>query len=207
VLPLSVRLRGGDTQRGQPGFHCQLLCGLRKPVDLVGFVTAASIGAMIRSWQGSARDKLNSRQARRRRPAAGMWPRRNRRWRGSCCRRWQTSSAGTTSSSPWSSLNIAPRPGSHRGPSRPAKHDIPTQRHRPWVAAGLTRVPRGVRNDRGLASADELPGVGDDETTFGVGRAFVRRVRGWNLWVLYRFDESRVYAMTTRGEPPVPVDD
>jgi hypothetical protein len=59
----------------------------------------------------------------------------------------------------------------------------------------------------GLASADELPGVGDDETTFGVGRAFVRRVRGWNLWVLYRFDESRVYAMTTRGEPPVPVDD
>jgi hypothetical protein len=36
-----------------------------------------------------------------------------------------------------------------------------------------------------LAKADELAGPGDDETTFGVGRAFVRRVSGRNVWILY----------------------
>ena len=58
-----------------------------------------------------------------------------------------------------------------------------------------------------LANADELPGAGDDETKFGPGRVFVRRVSGRNVWILYRFDEDHVYAMTTRGQPPVPVDD
>ena len=58
-----------------------------------------------------------------------------------------------------------------------------------------------------LAGADELPGPGDDETTFGPGRAFVRRVSGRNVWILYRFDDARVYAMTSRSQPPVPVDD
>ena len=58
-----------------------------------------------------------------------------------------------------------------------------------------------------LANADELPGPGDDETTFGVGRAFVRRVGGRNVWILYRFDDERMYAMTARGEPPIPVTD
>ena len=58
-----------------------------------------------------------------------------------------------------------------------------------------------------LANADELPGVGDDETTFAPGRAFVRRVGGRNVWILYRFDEDHVFAMTARGVPPVPVDD
>ena len=58
-----------------------------------------------------------------------------------------------------------------------------------------------------LANADELPGAGDDETKFGPSRVFVRRVSGRNVWILYRFDEDHVYAMTTRGQPPVPVDD
>ena len=58
-----------------------------------------------------------------------------------------------------------------------------------------------------LASADELPGPGDDETTFGVGRAFVRRVTGRNVWILYRFDDQHVFAMTARSQPPVPRDD
>lgn len=58
-----------------------------------------------------------------------------------------------------------------------------------------------------LASADELPGPGDDETTFGVGRAFVRRVSGRNVWVLYRFDEQRIFALTVRNKPPVPIGD
>jgi hypothetical protein len=56
-----------------------------------------------------------------------------------------------------------------------------------------------------LASADELPGPGDDETTFGVGRAFVRRVGGRNVWLLFRFDEQRVFALTVRDQPPVPI--
>jgi len=58
-----------------------------------------------------------------------------------------------------------------------------------------------------LANADELPGPADDETKFGPGRAFVRRVSGRNVWILYRFDEDHVYAMTTRGQPPVPIDE
>ena len=57
-----------------------------------------------------------------------------------------------------------------------------------------------------LADADELPGAGDEETKFGPGRAFVRRVGGRNVWILYRFDVDHVFAMTTRGTPPVPID-
>jgi len=57
-----------------------------------------------------------------------------------------------------------------------------------------------------LADADELPGAGDDETKFGPGRAFVRRVPGRNVRILYRFDDDHVFAMTTRGTPPVPSD-
>jgi hypothetical protein len=41
-----------------------------------------------------------------------------------------------------------------------------------------------------LANADELPGAGDEETKFGPGRAFVRRVSGRNVWILYRFDDG-----------------
>jgi len=51
-----------------------------------------------------------------------------------------------------------------------------------------------------------LPGAADDETEFSPGRAFVRRVPGNNLWVLYRFDDDHVFIMTARNEPPVPVD-
>jgi len=58
-----------------------------------------------------------------------------------------------------------------------------------------------------LADAAELPGPLDDETKFGPGRAFVRRVTGRNVWILYRFDDDHVFAMSTRGQPPVPIDD
>ena len=57
-----------------------------------------------------------------------------------------------------------------------------------------------------LADADELPGPGDDETAFAPGRAFVHRVGGRNVWILYRFDDAHVYALTARGVPPVPID-
>ncbi|MBN1606607.1 MAG: hypothetical protein JW940_08225 [Polyangiaceae bacterium] len=58
---------------------------------------------------------------------------------------------------------------------------------------------------RALASAD-VPGFGDYETSFSPGRAYVRRVVGHNLWILYRFDDVHVLIMTARGEPPVPAD-
>ncbi len=57
-----------------------------------------------------------------------------------------------------------------------------------------------------LADADQLPGAGDDETKFGSSRAFVRRVGGRNVWILYRFDDDHVFAMTARATPPVPLD-
>jgi hypothetical protein len=53
----------------------------------------------------------------------------------------------------------------------------------------------------------ELPGAGDDETTFAPGRAYVRRVSGHNLWVLYRFDDTHVSIMTAQNQPPTPIDD
>lgn len=57
-----------------------------------------------------------------------------------------------------------------------------------------------------LVNAEELPGAADDETRFGPGRAFVRRVGGRNVWILYRFDDDHVFAVTTRGTPPLPID-
>jgi len=57
-----------------------------------------------------------------------------------------------------------------------------------------------------LADAVALPGAADDETKFGPGRAFVRRVGGRNVWILYRFDDGHVFVMTARGMPPVPID-
>ena len=59
---------------------------------------------------------------------------------------------------------------------------------------------------RALASGD-IPGPGDYETRFGPGRAHVRRVVGHNLWILYRFDIENVFIMTSRGQPPVPLDE
>ena len=59
---------------------------------------------------------------------------------------------------------------------------------------------------RALASTN-LPGGGDFETSFAPGRAWVRRVLGQNIWLLYRFDDEHVFTMTARGQPPVPVDE
>ena len=59
---------------------------------------------------------------------------------------------------------------------------------------------------RALASA-ELPAAGDYETAFPPGRAFVRRVGGKNVWILYRFDEDHVFVMTARDQPPIPADE
>jgi hypothetical protein len=40
-----------------------------------------------------------------------------------------------------------------------------------------------------------------------IGRAFVRRVGGRNLWVWYRITDKEVILVTVTTEPPVPVDE
>ncbi len=58
-----------------------------------------------------------------------------------------------------------------------------------------------------LASADVLPGPMDAETVFPPGRAYVRRVPGQNLWVLFRFDATHVDVLAVRDAPPVPLEE
>jgi hypothetical protein len=58
-----------------------------------------------------------------------------------------------------------------------------------------------------LSKLEELPDLGDRETSFSPGRAFVRRVEGYRLWVLYRCDNEHLFVMTARDEPPTRVDD
>ena len=58
-----------------------------------------------------------------------------------------------------------------------------------------------------LSKADALPGPADQRTTFSPGRAYVRRVKALNIWIIYRFDAEHVFVMTARAEPPVPADD
>jgi hypothetical protein len=59
-----------------------------------------------------------------------------------------------------------------------------------------------------LANAPRLPGPQDFEaTTRPVGRAWVRRVAGRNLWVWYRFDEHEVALATITTDPPLPLEE
>jgi hypothetical protein len=58
-----------------------------------------------------------------------------------------------------------------------------------------------------LASSELLPGAGDLETTFAPSLAYVRRVTGHNVWLLYRFDDRYVYLLTARDIPPIPAPD
>ena len=57
-----------------------------------------------------------------------------------------------------------------------------------------------------MLAAGELPGPSDFETRFSTRQAHVTLVRGENIWILYRFDDERLYMVTACGEPPVPVD-
>lgn len=47
-------------------------------------------------------------------------------------------------------------------------------------------------------------GPADFVTRFHPGYVHVRRVVGFNLWVLYRFDDAFVDVMSVRDEPPTP---
>jgi hypothetical protein len=85
-----------------------------------------------------------------------------------------------------------------------------------WYRRQVARVLT-FRSERSLAvgrvvnalvSADELPGPGDFETEQKpIGRAWVRRVGGRNLWLWYRFTDEEVALLTLTTEPPVPLDD
>jgi hypothetical protein len=55
-----------------------------------------------------------------------------------------------------------------------------------------------------LARADELPGPADFVASFHPGFVHVRRVTGFNLWILYRFDATFLDVVTVRDEPPKP---
>jgi hypothetical protein len=57
-----------------------------------------------------------------------------------------------------------------------------------------------------IADARVLPGPADFAAEFSPGRAYVRRVSGQNLWVLYRFDATYVDVLAVRLDPPVPLE-
>lgn len=74
------------------------------------------------------------------------------------------------------------------------------------IAAGSPAYRAVSASMRALVSSS-LPGAGDFEIEFAPAKAFVRRVKGHNVWLVYRFDDNHVFLMTARGEPPVPVDE
>ena len=63
------------------------------------------------------------------------------------------------------------------------------------------------RATRALAAAEELPGPTDYEAKgHPVGRAWVRRVGGRNLWLWFRFTDDELILVTVTTDPPVPLD-
>jgi hypothetical protein len=65
-----------------------------------------------------------------------------------------------------------------------------------------------ARTVNALSAADQLPGTSDFEAIEKpVGRAWVRRVAGRNIWLWFRFNDAEVMLLTLTTEPPVPVDD
>lgn len=76
------------------------------------------------------------------------------------------------------------------------------------IKTGSERSLAVARTVRTLTSAETLPGASDFEAVRKpVGRAWVRRVGGRNLWLWYRFDEHEVMLVALTTEPPIPLDD
>jgi hypothetical protein len=75
------------------------------------------------------------------------------------------------------------------------------------IKSGSERGIAVGRTVRLLAAANELPGPADFEAAERpVGRAWVRRVAGRNLWVWYRFTADEVILLAVTTEPPVPAE-
>ena len=53
-----------------------------------------------------------------------------------------------------------------------------------------------------------LPGPQDAETLVPpVLRYWFRRVSGFNLWLLFAFDDAELIAVGLTAKPPIPIDD
>jgi hypothetical protein len=75
-----------------------------------------------------------------------------------------------------------------------------------WYARQFGKVAK-PGSERALADSIELPGHADFECSERpVGRAWVRRVAGRNLWMWYRFTAEEVLLLAVTTEPPVPVE-
>jgi hypothetical protein len=74
------------------------------------------------------------------------------------------------------------------------------------LVPGSTAMRSVSATARQLAEDVALPSRADFETEFSPGRAYVRRVSGQNLWVLYRFDDTYVDVLAVRESPPVPAE-
>ena len=73
------------------------------------------------------------------------------------------------------------------------------------MKSGSERALSVARTINALASADQLPGASDFEATQKpVGRSWVRRIGGRNIWLWYRFNDAEVMLLTLTTEPPVP---
>ena len=78
----------------------------------------------------------------------------------------------------------------------------------PFLRHGTPRADAVGRTTRALAAADVLPGPMDYEAkAHPVGRAWVRRIGGRNVWLWYRFTDDEVVLVTVTTDPPVPLDD
>jgi hypothetical protein len=76
------------------------------------------------------------------------------------------------------------------------------------VKSGSERSLAVARTVGSLTRAEKLPGPSDFEAIEKpIGRAWVRRVGGRNIWLWYRFNDAEVMLLTLTTEPPVPVDD
>lgn len=73
---------------------------------------------------------------------------------------------------------------------------------------GTSRPEAVGRTIRALSGADELPGPVDYQASGKrVGRSWVRRVGGRNLWLWFRFTDTELVLLTVSTEPPLPLDD
>lgn len=76
------------------------------------------------------------------------------------------------------------------------------------IKTGSERSLAVARTVRALEAAEELPSLSDFEATLKpVGRAWVRRVGGRNIWLWFRFNQDEVMLVALTTEPPVPLED
>jgi hypothetical protein len=77
----------------------------------------------------------------------------------------------------------------------------------PQLKHGSPRAESLGRTVRALAAAEVLPGPSDYEAKgHAIGRAWVRRIGGRNMWLWYRFNSDEVVLVTVTTDPPIPID-